>query len=201
MDITKSKLAVVLSKLRVFNNAKLKLEQYPADSEVAATVLWNAYMQGDIKDKTIADLGAGTGILGIGALILGARKVYLVEKDEAALEILRENLTSYKRHEIISQDIIRFNKKTDTIVQNPPFGTKEKHTDRLFLEKAFSLTRVIYSFHKTATRDFIGKLAQKHNFAITQEHGFDFPLKKTYNHHKRDIHRIKVSCFRFQKKQ
>ena len=35
-------------------------------------------MNNDIKDKTIADLGCGTGILGLGAAVLEAKKVYLI---------------------------------------------------------------------------------------------------------------------------
>jgi len=70
---TKSSLAIELSNLNVFSKAKVKLEQYPTDSEIAADVLWNAYMKDELKGKTIADLGCGTGILGIGALLLGAK--------------------------------------------------------------------------------------------------------------------------------
>ncbi|MEA3429668.1 MAG: METTL5 family protein [Nanoarchaeota archaeon] len=94
--VTKSRLAIILSKLKVFKDAKIKLEQYPTDSEIAAEVLWNAYLQGDIEGKTIADLGCGTGILGIGALILGAKYVYFVDIDEDALDICNSNLDSIK---------------------------------------------------------------------------------------------------------
>ena len=90
--VSKSSLAIELSKLKVFNQANVSLEQYPTDSEIAATILWQAKMNNDIEDKIIADLGAGTGILGIGALLLGADYVYFVEKDEKAIEIL----TPYK---------------------------------------------------------------------------------------------------------
>src|SRR3989338_11601347 len=96
MIITKSRLAIILSKLRQFENPKFLDEQYTTDSEIAAMVLWNAYMSGNIKGKTIAYLGAGTGILGIGALLLGAKKVFFVEKDENAVKILKENLEGTK---------------------------------------------------------------------------------------------------------
>ena len=88
--ITKSKLAIQLSKLKVFETAKIKLEQYPTDSEIAADILWNAFMQHDIEGKVIADLGAGTGVLGIGALLLNAKKVCFVEKDKEAVKLLKE---------------------------------------------------------------------------------------------------------------
>ena len=60
--ITKSRLAIELSELKVFESAKLKLEQYPTDSEIAADILWNAFMHGDIEGKTIADLAKRLGV-------------------------------------------------------------------------------------------------------------------------------------------
>ena len=83
---SKSGLAVVLSRLSVFQRPKVRVEQYPTDSEIAAEVLWSAFMKGDIDKMCIADLGCGTGILGIGALLLGAKKVYFLDIDQNALE-------------------------------------------------------------------------------------------------------------------
>ena len=81
---------MILSKMEGFSQPDPAKEQYKTDSEIAATILWNAFMQGDIKDKVVADLGAGTGVLGLGALALGAKFVFLVELDETALEIARK---------------------------------------------------------------------------------------------------------------
>ena len=92
MAITKSKLAIILSKLKVFDAPELESEQYPTDSETAAEVIWNAYLNGDIEGKNVADFGAGTGILGAGCLLLGAKSVYFVEHDEKAANILKENM-------------------------------------------------------------------------------------------------------------
>ena len=64
---SKGALAVILSKLKVFTAPKVRVEQYPTDAEIAAEVLWQAHMKGDIG-KVSADLGCGTGILGIGLL-------------------------------------------------------------------------------------------------------------------------------------
>jgi len=71
---SKSGLAVILSSLLSFKSPKIKLEQYETPSEIAADVLWNAHMNGDLVDKTVADLGSGTGVLGLGAVLLGAKK-------------------------------------------------------------------------------------------------------------------------------
>jgi len=115
MKITKSTVGIMLSKLKVFADADIKSEQYPTDSEVAAEALWNAYMAGDITGKVIADLGSGTGILGIGCLILGAKKVFFVDKDSNALDIAKQNLASLKlKGEILNKDIKEFNQLVDT---------------------------------------------------------------------------------------
>jgi len=186
---SKSKLAVLLSKLGVFEAPKLKSEQYTTDSEIAADVLWQAYYLGDITNRIITDLGSGTGILGLGALLLGAKKVFFIENDKDSIKIAKENLafiekgTETKLSEkaiFLNQDINNFNDKVDAVIQNPPFGTKQKHADKIFLEKAFSLAKVIYSFHKLETERFVNKISEDYGFEITHLWKFDFPIKATY---------------------
>ncbi len=205
---SKSKLAVLLSKLGVFEAPKLKSEQYTTDSEIAADVLWQAYYLGDITNRIITDLGSGTGILGLGALLLGAKKVFFIENDKDSIKIAKENLafiekgTETKLSEkaiFLNQDINNFNDKVDAVIQNPPFGTKQKHADKIFLEKAFSLAKVIYSFHKLETERFVNKISEDYGFEITHLWKFDFPIKATYDFHKKKIQRIKVGCWRMKK--
>ncbi len=204
---SKSKLAILLSKLGVFEAPKLKSEQYITDSEIAADVLWQAYYLENIENKTIADLGSGTGILGLGALLLGAKKVFFIENDKNSIQTTKENLKFLeeetgiklaKKAIFLNQDISNFNDKVDTVIQNPPFGTKQKHADKIFLEKAFSLAKVIYSFHKLETERFVNKISEDYGFEITHLWKFDFPIKATYSFHKKKIQRIKVGCWRMK---
>ncbi|NQU98972.1 RsmD family RNA methyltransferase [Candidatus Woesearchaeota archaeon] len=199
--MTKKELAITLSKLELFSSPDVRAEQYPTDSEIAAEILWQAYMNGNIEEKTIADLGAGTGILGIGCLLLGAKKVFFVEKDRKAVEVLVKNLagTGCENFEIVNEDIQTFNQKVDVVVQNPPFGTKEKHADINFLDKAMQLAPIIYTFHKTETKDFIYSHVEKAGFKTSQYWELDFPLKKTMKQHRKKLERIRVSCFRIVK--
>ncbi|MBU1205200.1 MAG: METTL5 family protein [Nanoarchaeota archaeon] len=205
---SKSKLAVLLSKLRVFETPKLRAEQYTTDSEIAADVLWQAYYLKDIENKTIADLGSGTGILGLGILLLGAKKVFFVESDSDSVKIAKDNLCFLeektgkklsKKAVFLNKNIDDFNKKVDTVVQNPPFGTKQKHADKIFLKKAFSLAKVIYSFHKLETAGFVNKISEDYGFEITHLWKFDFPIKAIYSFHRKKIQRIKVGCWRMKK--
>jgi putative methylase len=200
-------LAVVLSKLKVFERASEHLEQYATDSEVAAEVLWSASMRGDIEGKHVADLGCGTGVLGIGALLLGARYLTFVDMDESALATLRENLRFleneygelYENYEAFCRDIDDFDTVVDVVIMNPPFGTRTKHADVLFLAKALSISPVVYSMHKTSTEEFLSKWVTKQGAKITSRWRFAFPLKATMEHHERRIQRIEVTCLRFER--
>lgn len=204
--LSKSKLAIMLSKLEVFVENKENLEQYPTPGEIAADLLWQAAFLGDIDDKIIADLGCGTGILGIGALLLGAKKVFFVDKDKKALGICRRNIENIKQKFDIGESVIveknveDFKKQgVDIVIQNPPFGTRIKHHDKIFLEKAFSLAKVIYSFHKTETEKFVSAISEDFSFILDKKWNYAFELKQTRSYHRRPIHRINVSCFRLIK--
>lgn len=199
MPLTKSRLAIELSKLKLFDNPNPNLEQYPTDSEIASNILWKAYMYNHLT--TVADLGAGTGILGLGAALLDAEKVYLIEKDENAIKIAKQNKVhleqKYTKLPTVFKNIPiqEFKKKVDTVIMNPPFGIQNIHADKVFLEKAFKIANVIYSLHKIESKQFIEQLAQDNNFIVKEILPFDFPLKSTMKHHKQRIRRIKVGCW------
>lgn len=199
---SKKQLAVFLSKLKVFGKPDQRLEQYPTDSEVAATILWDAWMHGEIEGKRIVDLGCGTGILGIGALALGADHLTFVDIDPDALKTLEENLTSAEEElgslnrTILQQDATRYEGKADLVLQNPPFGTQTKHVDTAFLAAATRIAPVVYSLHKSSTAAYVRQWVQQHGARVVQETPFSFPLKQTMKQHTRRIQRIEVTCLK-----
>ena len=202
---SKSTLAILLSNLEGFNEPKIKQEQYLMDSEVGASALWNANLLKDIKGKVIADLGCGTGVLGIGALLLGAKYVFFIDSDEKSLETAKDNVLKVKsesyrlgKSSFICKDVGTLEIKVDVVLQNPPFGTKVRHTDIVFLEKAMKIAPIVYSFHKSESKAFLHRFSFKNNADITHIWDFKFPLKATFSFHRRQIHRINVSCFRFK---
>ena len=136
-----------LSKLKLFEDPQFKLEQYETPPHIAADWIWEMAQRSEVAGKTILDAGCGTGILGLGLLLMGARKIYFVEKDESAMKICMENYNTLKKEyeigeaEFILHDISIFDEQVDVVVQNPPFGTKLEHIDKVFIEKAFSLCK------------------------------------------------------------
>lgn len=202
--VTKSELGKVLSKLKGFDNPEVRLEQYITPGEIASDFLWFAYMQNDIKRKIIADLGCGTGILGIGALLLGVKKVYFVDKSLDALELTKKNFNSLKLDKkkavFVCEDIKEFNVKVDTVIENPPFGIKKEHADREFLEKAIKLSNKIYSFHKIESEEFIKKFSDDNKFGSKLVFVFNFPLGLTMKFHTKPVKKIKVGVWRLERK-
>lgn len=197
----KAQLAVILSKLKTFEKPKVQLEQYQTESELAAEIVWFAFMSNDIKNKIIADLGCGNGILGIAALLLGAKQVYFVDIDNEAILLAKQNLNSLKlkNYILLHQEIYEFNKKADTVLENPPFGIQNKYADKPFLEKAMQISNIIYSFHKIESKQFIQALALNNNFKVEAIIPIKFPIKKTQEFHKKPVYTVDIGIWKLKR--
>lgn len=199
--MNKKQLAIALSKLKTFEKPIAKLEQYQLDSEIAAEVLWFAFMNNDIKDKIIADLGCGTGILGIGALLLGARKVYFLDIDNSALLLTKQNINflNLQNAVLVHKEVIEFKEKVDTVIQNPPFGVQLPYADKPFLEKAMQISNTIYSFHKIESKQFIKNLTSQNNFSVKNILEFTLKLKKTQKFHEKEKYEVEIGCWHLKR--
>ncbi|MBD3209301.1 RsmD family RNA methyltransferase [Candidatus Woesearchaeota archaeon] len=205
--MSRATLAIILSKLKPFPAPKTSLEQYPTPSEAAATILWDAHTKGLITSKHVLDLGAGTGILGIGAMALGAKKVTFIDIDESLRTIIEANIATMKReantstgeYDIRVQDITATTTTADLVISNPPFGTKEKHTDTNFLEKAYQLAPECYTFHKSSTDAYLRQWFNQQQIRIIQPFPFTFSLPSTMQHHEKRAHHVAITCWHTRK--
>lgn len=202
-----------LESLSVFENPKVSFEQYHTPPRTAAEMLHAVDMDVGLSGKTVLDLGCGCGILGLGCVNRGALKVIGVDIDEDALKIAERNRIEVG---LISDEISYLQKDVrclqkgdlpdlsafDIVVTNPPFGTRSKNIDQLFVEKGLEFSNVVYSIHKSSTRDFMVKKAKEMGvhirFMLENE---DFPIVATYKFHKFAKHFIKVDIIKFEKKK
>lgn len=237
-------------------------------------------------NRTILDLGCGTGMLGLGFAIANCSSVYLVDCDDEALETARENVEYLVEEELIGTECdgvdgeggclgveiigarVKYvrpqqqnhqqgrgggrsgrgrggkggkgrgrgimlreklqsapsmedtsqsanptnnppsnddddgiplpSKLVDTVITNPPFGTKNNEgIDVQFLRTAIRLARrAVYSFHKTSTRPYLIKLIQGWglNVEVVAEMKFDIP--NMYKFHKQKSKDVEVDLIR-----
>jgi putative methylase len=202
---SKKDLEVQLSKLKNFETPSLELEQYATPDSIAADWVWQMALNGEVAGKIILDAACGPGILGIALLLMGAKKVYFVDKDESAIKLCIDNYNYIKEiyeiaeAEFIIEDISLFDQEVDIVVQNPPFGTKTEHADKRFLEKAFELAPLVYSMHKFSTKSFIQAIAKDFNFTISRVYRYDFAIKAQFKHHKKPVVDVDVGLWRMER--
>ncbi|GAB2292310.1 hypothetical protein Dimus_026558 [Dionaea muscipula] len=195
----------LLGNLEQFSNPKIELEQYPTGPHIAARMLYAAENSfGDVEGKVVADFGCGCGTLGVAATLLGADHVMGVDIDFESLEIASSNADDLEVNITFVQcDVknigIRVN-WIDTIVMNPPFGTRRKGADMEFLSVALKVASgAVYSLHKTSTRDHVKKTALRDFGAVGAEVLCElrYDVPQLYKFHKKKEVDIAVDLWRF----
>lgn len=185
----------------------------------------------DIENCLLIDLGIGTGMLSIASCLLNADHVFGFDCDDDALKLCQSNINEFELEsniDLIQADLRRkslpvdLNRiKADTVIMNPPFGTKPFATsaeeqdelclngiDMHFLKYARQLAQhSIYSLHKTSTRDHIYKKAKewKMKMDVLAVLQFDIPKlekkrpnRKTSTASNAPLKSIEVDFIRFE---
>ncbi len=195
-------LEIALQQIQPHPLPKANLEQYTLPVEVAAEILFiAAYINDDIINKTVVDPGCGTGMLSIGAVLLGAKQAVGIDVDKAAIETAEANaekLGVQDRIQWIASDIDSFAGSFDTVLQNPPFGVQKRGADRKFLLKALELAPVIYSLHKSgeSNRDFIKRFIEQHGGEVTGIFPMKLDIPRLFNFHTKRKHEVEVDLYR-----
>ncbi len=195
MRLSKKDLEILLENVpEARGSLGVKYEQYPTPARIAAELAWKAYLLGDVEGKLIADLGCGTGRLACAMELLGGRSV-CVELDET---LLKMSPCVEKVRAFVPYVPLR---KVDTVVMNPPFGTKRKRADRPFLEAAIQLSEVLYIIHHKGALRYLTKFAKEKGYDCELLGEYDFELKQSYEFHKSRIRRTEVIIVRCVKRK
>jgi len=195
--LSKRQLEIQLGKLKILQKPNLKLEQYPVSSDAASELLYLAGFEHNDLDGRVIDLGTGTGRLAIGAALMGTEEVVGVDVDERALSIARENGESAGvRVEWVESDIERIDGRFDTVIMNPPYGTRTSHADTRFLKKAFQLAPVVYSVHKSSTRDFLLQFATESDWKVSMVRSMRMEIPHLLEFHEKKWAAVEVDLWR-----
>ena len=194
-----------LESLETFSSPKDYLEQYQTPASIAGEMIHYISNNYSIQNYSIADLGCGTGILGIAAALCGCKNVFLFDIDEEALEIAKNNVESLELNDniqIIQTDVNqlklckKLNKYFDLVITNPPFGIRsENGADVEFLKTASYLcNNTIFSLHKFSTVNFLKKFYNKNGINDIKSFKIEYNLPKTYKFQKKKERNIDVVC-------
>ena len=206
-----SQLENKLQELREVPTTVLGLEQYQTPPHIAATLLWEISEHFDgIRDKVVLDLGCGSGVLSIGCLLLGAKFVVAVDVDGLSLEVAKCNAESvgFSAEQVlfVEQDVRCFDvqsmniERFDTVVMNPPFGTRDQAgIDAVFVQRALESADLVYSMHKTSTRQFWLNKGVELGVQVSPLTAFKFNLEYSFKFHKFRSQDIDVDLLQFKR--
>jgi len=199
-------LEMALQRLSGYSCPRAALEQYQTPAPLAARLLFHALMKGDVRGKKICDLGSGTGVLAIGASLLGADQVRGVDIDKNTIRVAEENAALLDADvEFIVADVRDATLParlgcSDTVIMNPPFGAQKAHADRPFIDLALTLAPITYSIFNAGSVQFIETYTAE-RAEIDEKIGGIFPIKRTFSFHTQDVQEIGVEILRLKRKQ
>ena len=196
------RLAMLLSSLSEHPSGSVELEQYSTDGDLAARWLADIAAFGDLSEGcSVADLGAGNGILGLGALAMGAGRTILVEADQAACDVAKSNAESMgfaDSVEVIQatlgSDPVDLG-SADVVISNPPWGRQTPRADRPFLEAMIAAATPAHLLH-SAEATHIQPLFEDAGWTAEKYGEADFALPAAYSHHSRQRGRTRVAFWR-----
>lgn len=89
-------------------------------------------------------------------------------------------------------------KMVDTVITNPPFGTKNNEgIDVQFLKTSIRLARrSVYSFHKSSTRPYLLKLIHSWGLNVEVVAEMKFDIQNMYKFHKEKVKDVEVDLIR-----
>lgn len=195
-----------MQQVEVFDRPKVHLEQYATTPHLAACMLYTIQSTfGDIEDKMVADLGCGCGTLTFGSIMLGASSCVGFDLDQEALDIFNNNKNDLEMEscDVVMCDIVKglddkWNDVFDTVIMNPPFGTRQKGIDLEFVKVGLKIaSQAVYSLHKTSTRQHIMAKAKTWGIKAKVIAELRFDLPNTYKFHSKTSVDIKVDLIRF----
>ena len=193
-----------LSSLEPHPMERSDLEQYATEGNLAAEWLAAMGAFGDLEGRAVVDVGAGNGILGLGALLLGASSVLLIEADPSVAEVAERNAAEAGGEVDVLVHAVQAAEDLGSVggtvlISNPPWGVQTTGADRPILEAMFtSEAEVIHLMHH-ADAGHVEALAASHGWRSADVLRAPFRLPLVHAHHRSGRRDTEVLCRRFSR--
>lgn len=184
-------LEMALQKVRGFSSPDPGYEQYQTPAVLAARLLFDASLHGDIGGCSVLDLGCGTGILAIGACLMGAGTVTGIDQDPRALETAAENARALGVEVGFIRAIVGEGpfpteiSPVDTVIMNPPFGAQKEHADRPFIDRALQMGTRVYGIFNAGSLSFVTSYVRNRASVVSVTSGA-LTIPRSFYFHTRD---------------
>jgi putative methylase len=197
-----TKIIVFVDKIDSFRSPKIHLEQYSLPSDLIALIL--ILTSDDLIGQNVVDLGCGTGRLTLPIKKFFSDRVLGVDIDSDATN----HLIQSQKQNLLSLDLLvasvefletfNWGKKYQTTFMNPPFGTKRRKLDLVFLNQALKYSQTIISVHKSnpETQKIITQLGKQYEKKVEILATVNFPQFPSFQFHRKYKHYVCVDLVR-----
>lgn len=184
-----------------FPDPNFHLEQY-----ITSLSILQEYFEAmpDLSGTTILDLGIGTGLLSFLAIKKGANRVIGIDIDSKVLKLASQiaKTNNINNLNLIHSGIEFFNfdkfaSRVDGVIMNPPFGTKRKFLDFVFLKKALQTKGWIITLHKNNPESDrkLRNLCSTFNYLVEYTKDLTYSLPNTHKIHKLTNYNVDVKLY------
>ncbi|MFX1515015.1 MAG: METTL5 family protein [Promethearchaeota archaeon] len=189
-----------------FHEGNVKLEQYSLPAQLIAFIL--AYTEKDLMNQKIVEFGSGTGRFSLPLLKFFSSTLLCIDVDSEAILNLKRSLKTQKLNAELLISAVEFletfswNRRFEVTIMNPPFGTKRRGIDIVFLEKALIFSKKIITIHKSnqESRRLINRTSQQYNKFCEILATLEFPIPPLFTFHKKLTHYVCVDIYRISEK-
>ncbi|GEM_PF-3141401 len=178
----------------------------------------------DIEGRTVFDLCAGNGILGLGSLTIGSSSVVLVETDSERSRCSARNAAQMNAKVIeisttwnelgtnpVVQDIeegtvvvatchiggpAEWTMNESVVLMNPPFGTVIRGSDRAPIEAACAIEPRIIEIMHSRQATHLETLMESGGYSAERRFNAEFDLPRQADHHVSERGHTDVSVWR-----
>ncbi len=196
-----------LEGLQRLSSPSVQNEQYFTPPSIAASIVYDATMRGDVENRRVADLGCGIGTFAIAAMVMGATSAAGFDSDARSIELATGNALRMLPAERLSKTLFEVAEvedvkgRYDTVFQNPPFGSQRRNADLPFIRKALEIGDTVYTIHLGRTREFLKEKFEELGARVEFEKAFIYEMPRMFHFHTKEKKGFELILFKVVKIQ